>query len=225
MKKFIATFALLVITGFAVSAQQSASADMAQDQTQNGIAEGGCLPPPLQDYMKKTIRVEIKGVLTYLPAFELERDPRYPMPNLFPGVSQISALGKTYQLDLGGFKELAGKHSGQYVIVSGILDGPIIRVTDLRIPMLKDAKEHVRETTEVEARGQLQSMNVKIANPDGTWGESIVGYALVVDGKTYNLNLSRGQWKLAEALQGSTVSLTGFIINGAINVTSLKVAD
>src|ERR1700722_12967601 len=122
MKKFIATLALLIVTGFAVSAQQS-----------NIQEVGMCPPPPLaQDFIKKTVRVEIMGILTYRPGSGCYG----PMHiHWVRGISQISAIAKTYDLDLNGVKDLslrASKLSGQRVVVTGILHGTTVQVTDLK---------------------------------------------------------------------------------------------
>ena len=61
MNNFIAALALLVAAGLAVSAQQS---NVSPDDRDIGM----CLPPPSRDYFKTTVRVEIKGILTHMPA-------------------------------------------------------------------------------------------------------------------------------------------------------------
>ncbi len=106
----------------------------------------GCLPPPLtQDYLKKTVRVEIKGKLEHIrvpPAGE--RGRQFPMPNIgFLDYWQITVGGKTYTLDLGtntdvekgpltrGFADDANKLAGKTVVVTGTLDGDTVQVGGL----------------------------------------------------------------------------------------------
>ena len=91
MKKFIAILALLVITGFALSAQQSSTNDTGPGIWWNG--RFGCCPLT-PDYLKKTVRVEILGKLTYIPPIQGRVvDGVHIMPN--PEISQISVNGKT----------------------------------------------------------------------------------------------------------------------------------
>ena len=63
----------------------------------------------------------------------------------------------------------AEKLSGQRVIVTGILNGTSVQVTDLKVDntiwlMRCPGPEYVKETTEVEARGRIQTIRVKNIN-------------------------------------------------------------
>jgi hypothetical protein len=226
MKKFIAALALLVATGFAVSAQQSGTND-----TGNGIwwnGRFGCCPLT-PDYLKKTVRVEVLGKLTFISPFELPRDSQYPMPGVFPGISQISANGKTYQLQFPrNLIKQAEKLSGQRAIVSGILNGTTVQITDLKADdtiwlMRGPGPEYVKETTDVESRGQLQAIRLTIGDVFDDPGISVIlGWNLIVDGKTYTLELTPEMCKLAVKLEGNEVILNGILDKNTITVNSLK---
>src|SRR5262249_16032053 len=92
----------LVWTGLACClALPVLAGNLARDESR----EWACLPPPItQDYLKKTVRVELMGKLSHIQNWhEGERDPRYPMPNIiFIDFWQIEADGMNYRLDLSG---------------------------------------------------------------------------------------------------------------------------
>jgi len=201
----------------------------------NAGPDMGCLPPPPpQDYLKKTVRVEIKGTLVHLVKLS-------QVPMKFPGPSseivevwQITVGGKTYMLDLGPtlqyakdraqplialppWMELqgqAGQLVGKTVIVTGTLDGTTVHVTGL-----KAGDEYVKETTEVEARGQLNAVLLRCGPGSKAWN-------LVVDGKTYGIAFASSDLeKLAETLDGKDVVLNGVVDGTSIAVSTLKAAE
>jgi hypothetical protein len=209
----------------------------------------GCLPPPLtQDYLKKTVRVEIKGQLVRV---RRENDGSDPRDIRFITVWQVSANGKTYTLDFGRthlyatdrlhtlialppWMELPGKAeklAGKTVIVTGTLDGTTVHVTDL-----KADDEFVKETTEVEARGQLSALYLELIRPlipeqrlterPESFPPQLVAWNFVVDGQTYTLTFATPELEsLAKKLDGKAVVLTGELKNNVITVKTLKAAE
>jgi hypothetical protein len=178
----------------------------------------GCPPPPqlTQDYVKKTVRVEIQGKLSHLQMAVTE--PRFPKPPAVYDFWQISAGGKTYRLDFGAGKDLldlANKLESQTVIATGTLDGTVVHLTGL-----KADEGSVKETTEVEVRGRLQSLLTRCGPGSRAW-------QVVVDGKTYSLDFATPELrKLAETLDGEAVVLSGTQNNDAvISVKTLTAAD
>jgi hypothetical protein len=136
----------------------------------NAGTDMGCLPPPLTpDYLKKAVRVEIRGKLEHMRMWlEGTRDPEFPIWNFgFHGSWQITVGGKTYTLDLGdnadvekgpptrGFLDEANKLDGKTVYVTGTLNGETIQVAGL-----KADEDYVKQTTEVELRGLLRGQPV-----------------------------------------------------------------
>jgi hypothetical protein len=192
------------------------------------LAALGCPPPPplTQDYLKKTVRVEIQGKLTHVQSrLEGPRDPRFPMPDIaYIDFWQVSAGGKTYQLDFRGgkhFFDLANKLEGKTAIVTGTLDGALVRVTEM-----KADEDYVKETTEVEVRGHLQLIYTIFPNVGTNRVErDLAAVKIAVDGKTYKLNLTPDLSKLAETLDGKAVVLTGVLDKDAITVKTLKAAE
>jgi hypothetical protein len=202
-----------------------------------GGADGrdmGCLPPPLvQDYVKKTVRVEIKGQLKHIVIREpiewpLERrDGKYPMPKIFFMDSwQVSAGDKTYTVDFGERKDvtdLANKLDGKTVIVNGTLDNGTVHVTGL-----KADEEYVKQTTEVELRGRLKGVRLKfrdIGFPEPNDVVDFLAWNVTVGDKTYSLNFATPELeKLAEALDGQAILLTGELSNDTITVKTLTAA-
>jgi hypothetical protein len=184
-----------------------------------------CPPPLTPDYVKKTVRVEIKGKLSHFSSDC--RGPRefdYRMPNItFWDVWQVTVSGKTYTLRFDERKdvtELANKLVNKTVIVTGTLDETTVGVTGLTAD-----EDYVKEKTEVEARGQLQVIRSRMPNLwDNTFDSVIVGLNFVVDGKTYNLELTPEQWKLVETLDGKAVILTGVLDKDSITVKTLRAA-
>ena len=115
----------------------------------------------------------------------------------------------------------AEKLSGQRVIVTGILNGTTVQVTDLKgdNTICCPGPEYVKETTEVEARGRMRTIGVKNINIlDPTREDEIVAVEFVVDGKTYNLANTPELW------YGKDVVLTGVLNDKTITVNSLRVA-
>jgi hypothetical protein len=209
----------------------------------------GCLPPPLtKDYVKKTVRVEIKGKLQrvrlpidVIPLDQLDPNPPRTGPLLprWDEVWQITVGDKTYILDLGdnsdvekgpitrGFTDLARKLAGKTVIITGMLNGDTVQVTGL-----KADEEYVKQTTEVEVRGQLQGIRFepviyKTGGPmiDIYVPPHYVAWNLVVDGKTYSVSFPTPELaRLAETLDGKAVVISGELKNDVITVKTLKAA-
>jgi hypothetical protein len=182
----------------------------------------GCLPPPLtRDYLKKTVRVEIKGKLEHVRIW-LEpddvRDQTFPMPNLpFVDYWQITVRGKTYMLAFPEQKPLtdqADKLAGKSVILTGKLDGETVHVTGL-----KADEECVKQTTEVELRGRLKAVLLRCGPGSKAW-------TVVVDGQEHFLDLADAQLlKTAETLEGKDVLITGVMSVYDIHVKTLKAAQ
>jgi hypothetical protein len=195
----------------------------------NAGTDLGCLPPPplpVQDYLKKTTSVEIKGQLSHIVSdCRGPQDTKFPMPNIwFFNAWQMTVGGKTYTLTFGERKdvtELTNKLVGKTVIVSGTLDGSTVHVTGL-----KADDEYVKETIEVEVRGQLQFLYTLFPNIGTNRIEKdLAGVNIVVDGKTYKLDLMPELLKLAQTLDGKVVVLTGILNKDTIAVKTLKVAE
>jgi hypothetical protein len=202
----------------------------------NAGPDMGCLPPPLtQDYLKKTVRVEIKGKLEHVQLWlEGPRDPKFPTPNIaFLDYWQITVGGKLaelqgYTLEFGERKDitdLANKLVGKMVIVTGTLEAATVHVTGL-----KANEDHVKQTTEVEARGRLSAIYLEtfkaggFGNPD--FVVPVAGWNFVVGGKTYNLAFATPELEqLARKLDDSAVILTGVMEGDTITVKSLKAAE
>jgi hypothetical protein len=201
----------------------------------NAGTDMGCLPPPLtQDYLKKTVRVEIKGKLDHI-LIQLEPhdmlDPGFPMSTLpFLDSWQITVGGKTYTLDLGGnsdvekgpihrgFADDANKLAGKAVIVTGTLNGDTVQVSGLRAD-----EDYVKQTTEVEVRGQLRGEAVP-----SFWegGAQFVAWSVTVDGKFYALTFATPELeKLATTLAGKAVVLTGVLNGDTITAQTLNAAQ
>ena len=99
-----------------------------------------------------------------------------------PAITEIRANGKTFLLDFDGADHLsflAGKLSGKRVIVTGILNGTTVQVTGMHeddsVYIMIDpspSREHVKETTEVEARGQLQVVVRLVGGEKSEFAES-----------------------------------------------------
>jgi hypothetical protein len=193
----------------------------------NAGTDMGCLPPPppIQDYLKKTVRVDIKGQLVHLVSdCRGPQDPKFPMPNIwFFDAWQIPVGGKTYTLQFGERKdvaELANKFVGKTVIVSGTLDQTTVHVTSL-----KADDEYVKETTEVEARRQLQFLYTLFPNIGTNRIEKdLAGVNIVVDGKTYKHDLTPELLRLAQTPDGKVVVLSGILNKDTIAVKTLKAA-
>jgi hypothetical protein len=175
----------------------------------------GCPPPPplTQDYLKKTVRVEIKGKLSHVRRKNDGSDPR---DIAFIDYWQVSAGGKAYQLDFRGgkhFFDLAGKLEGKPVIVTGTLDGALVRLTEM-----KADQDYVKETIEVEVRGRLQSVPLRCGPGSKAW-------SVVVDSKTYSLDFAAPELrKLADSLDGKTAIITGVFQDAVITVKTLNAA-
>jgi hypothetical protein len=171
-------------------------------------------PPPLTpDYLKKTVHVEIKGKLSHVQLdMVVPVEPRHPFD-----FWQIIAGGKTYRLDfLGGkhFFDLANKLEGKAVIVTGTLDGGVVRLSEM-----KADEDYVKWTTAVEVRGRLQSVPLRCGPGSKAW-------SVVVDGKTYSLDFATPELqKLAEPLDGKTAVITGDLKNDVITVKTLNAAE
>jgi hypothetical protein len=215
----------------------------------NAGTDMGCLPPPPpQDYLKKTVRVEIKGQLVRV---RRENDGSDRRDSRFITAWQINANGKTYTLDLGetrwyviekvhttiaplpemGLSGKAENFAGKTVIVTGTLDGTTVHVTDL-----KADDEYVKETTEVEARGQLSAIWLELLRPlipeerlsqrPERFPPQLVAWNFFVDGKTYILTFATPELEgLARKLEGKAVVLTGELKNHTITVKTLKAAE
>jgi hypothetical protein len=186
----------------------------------NAGTDMGCLPPPLtKDYVKKTVRVEIKGKLEHVRMWLKGRtDAEFPTPTIdFLDYWQITVGAKTYTLDLGERKditELADKLAGKTVIVTGTLNGETVQVTGL-----KADEDSVKQTTEVEVRGRLQAVLLRCGPGSKAWN-------VVVDGKTYFLGLADAQLRpTAETLDGKDVLITGVMNDDTITVKTLKAAQ
>jgi hypothetical protein len=189
----------------------------------NGGTAMGCLPPPLaRDYLKKTVRVEIKGKLRHVHIW-LEPDdvfdptfPKQPQTH-FLDYWEITASGKTYMLVFPERKTLtdqADKLAGKTVILTGTLDGDTIRVGGL-----KADEDYVKQTTEVEMRGRLQSLPTRC-------GPGSVAWTVVVDGTTHFLDITDAGLKgLAKTLNGKDVLITGATNGDFITVKTLKAAQ
>jgi hypothetical protein len=208
----------------------------------NAGTDMGCLAPPLtQDYLKKTVRVEIKGKLERLRVW-LEpddvRDPTFHTPKIgFLDSWHVTVGGKTYVLDLGinsdveqratvrDFSGLANKLVGKVVIVTGTLGGDTVHVMGM-----KADEDYVKQTTEVEARGQLRAEYRELVRPDAPQllerFPPIIDWSFAVDGKTYTLKFATPELeKLAKALDGKAVVLTGTLDKDTITVKTLKAAQ
>jgi hypothetical protein len=196
-----------------------------------GATDMGCLPPPppTKDYVKKTVRVEIKGKLDHIRVGGLEplRDPKDRMPIIdFFDYWQITVGGKTYMLQfsrLEDINELANKLAGKPVIVNGTLEGETVLVTGL-----KADEDSVKQTTEVEARGQLSAIYLETITP--VFGRRdipiTVAWNFTVDGKTYTLRFASPELEsLARSLDGKAVVLTGEMKDSTITVKTLKAAQ
>jgi hypothetical protein len=176
----------------------------------------GCPPPPplTQDYLKKTVRVEIKGKLSHV---RRENDGTDPRDIAFIDYWQMSAGGNTYQLNFRGnkhFFDLAGRFEGKTVIVTGTLDGSVVGLSEI-----KADEDYVKETTEVEVRGRLQSVPLRCGPGSKAWN-------VVVDGKTYFLEFATPELrKLADSLDGKTAVITGTLQDTGIAVKTLKAAQ
>jgi hypothetical protein len=189
--------------------------------TLNAGTDMGCLPPPLtQDYVKKTVRVEIKGKLEHVRIW-LEgddvRDPGFRTPPpAFLDYWQITVGGKTYMLKFAEQKsltDLANKLAGKTAIVTGTLDGDTVQVGGL-----KADEDSVKQTTEVEVRGRLQAVLLRCGVGSKAWN-------VVVDGKTYFLVITDSQLLTAsDTLNGKDVLITGVMNDDTITVKTLKAA-
>ena len=205
----------------------------------------GCLPPPLtQDYLKKTVRVEIKGKLVHLRTMS-QVWMRFPGPSSeMLDFWQITVGGKTYTLDLGPRVEYARDRgrsliamppwmdlywqaeqlAGKTVIVTGTLDGTTVHVTGL-----KADEDYLKQTTEVEVRGRLHGVALKfldIGFPNSDLLVDFVVRNVVVDGKTYSISFASPELeKLAGTLDGQAVVLTGDLDGETITVKSLKAVE
>jgi hypothetical protein len=184
----------------------------------------GCVLPPLtQDYLRKTVRVEIKGKLYHIRMWlEGPRDPKYPMPNVgLLDYWQITTGGKTFRLEFPERKLLtdeADRLAGKSVILAGTLAGDTIHVTGL-----KADEEYIKQTTEVEAHGQLSAVTLETIQPRIP---PIVAWNFVVNDKTYPLTFATPELEnLAKTLDGKTVVLTGTLDNDTITVQTLKAAQ
>ena len=155
---------------------------------------------------------------------------------------QIKAGDKTYTLDLGRryrpdeihtmialppWDDLywqANQLVNKTVIVSGTLDGTTVHVTSL-----KGDDEYVKETTEIEARGQLSAIYLETLLTVPMRSERFPPVAVwnfVVDGKTYTLNFATAALEdLARKLDGKAVVLTGVLNKDTITVKTLKIAE
>jgi len=188
----------------------------------NADTDMGCLPPPLtQDYVKKTVRVEIKGKLEHVRIW-LEpddvRDPGFRTPTpAFLDYWEILVGGKSYMLKFPEQKyltDLANKLAGKTAIVTGTLDGDTVRVGGL-----KADEDSVKQTTEVEVRGRLQVVLLRCGPGTRAW-------EVVVDGKTYLLDMTDAQLrKTAETLDGKDVLISGVMNDDLITVKTLKAAE
>jgi hypothetical protein len=212
----------------------------------NAGPDMGCLPPPLrQDYLKKTVRVEIKGKLAHVRTLS-QVWMRFPGPSSeMVDLWQITVGGKTYTLDLGPTLQYARDRgrsliamppwmdiqwqaeqlAGKTVIVTGTLDGTTVHVT-----ALKADDEFVKETTEVEARGHLSATYLetfkagRFGNPD--FVVPVAAWNFVVGGKTYNLAFATAELEqLARKLDDKAVVLTGDLDKDTITVKTLKAAE
>jgi hypothetical protein len=188
--------------------------------TLNAGTDMGCLPPPqTQDYVKKTVRVEIKGKLEHVRMWLKERaDPRFPTPNIeFLDYWQVTVGGKTYRLEFPEQKyltDLADKLAGKTVIVTGTLGGETVQVGGL-----KADEDSIKQTTEVEVRGHLQAVLLRCGPGSKAWN-------VVVDGKTYFLDMTDAQLrKTAETLGDKDVLITGVMNDDTITVKTLKAAQ
>jgi hypothetical protein len=176
----------------------------------------GCLPPPItQNYVKKMVRAEIKGKLKHVHGKNRDDDPFYGRLDIaIIDYWRIDVGGKSYRLGFNGdehLTDLAGKLEGQTVIVSGILDGNRLALTDMRAD-----EGYVKETTEVTVRGELRALLVRCGPGSKLWD-------VVVDERTYTLDLATPALKQqAEALDGKTVVLTGTLQGAAITVKTLE---
>lgn len=201
----------------------------------NAGTDIGCLPPPLtRDYLKKTVRVEIKGKLRHVHIW-LEPDdvfdptfPKQPQTH-FLDYWEITASGKTYMLVFPERKTLtdeANRLAGKSVILTGTLAGDTVHVTGL-----KADEEHVKQTTEVEARGQLSAIYLEpiitvcvVGRPEVPI--PVVAWNFIVDGKTCTLTFATPELeKLARTLDGKAVVLTGTLDHDTITVQTLKAAQ
>jgi hypothetical protein len=204
----------------------------------------GCLPPPVtKDYVKKTVRVEIKGKLQrvrlpiHLEDAFAKAPPRLPIDppddTIWPRphwyyVWQVSADDKTYQLDFGerkDFADLVNKLNGTTVIVAGTLEEGVVHMTSLKA----DESDFVKQTVEVEVRGRLAAVRLGIIDigfphEPGDLGP-VVAWNLTVDGKTYALALSGTDLEqLAQMYDGQAVVITGTLDKDTITVKTLKAA-
>ena len=205
----------------------------------------GCLPPPRADYLKKSVRVEIKGTLVHLvKPSEVPLNFSGPSSEIVE-VWQITVGGKTYTLDLGptlqyardrvqslialppwlDLQQQAGRLIGKTVIVTGTLDGATVHVTGL-----KASDEYVKETTEVEARGRLLGITMRcVKAPDPGHPDillPLVAWNFVVDGKTYTLAFANPELEqFARTLDGKFVVLTGVLDKDTITVKTLKAVE
>jgi hypothetical protein len=180
----------------------------------------GCPPPPplTQDYLKKTVRVEIKGKLVHVHRENDRSHPRFAMLDIaFIDYWQVVVGDRAYELDFRGgkhFFDLANKLKGKTVMVTGTLDGGVVRLTEM-----KADEDHIQETTEVEVRGRLQSVLLRCGPGSKAW-------SIVVDGKTYSLDFATPELrKLAETLDGKTAVITGDLKDDAVAVKTLKAAE
>jgi hypothetical protein len=209
----------------------------------NAGTDMGCLPPPppSQDYLKKTVRAEIKGQLVQSPHENDGSDRRYAQLDIaFINVWQIKASGKTYLLDFGprieyakdrlrplialppwnDLYDKAEKLVNKTVIVTGTLDGKLVHVTGLTAD-----DEYVKETTEVEVRGQLQMLYTRFPNTLTNKIEiDLAQVNILVNGQTYHLEAAPGI-TFDESLADKTVVLTGVLSKNTITVKTLKVAE
>jgi hypothetical protein len=186
----------------------------------NAGTDMGCLPPPLtQDYVKKTVRVEIKGKLEHVRIWlEGPRDPKFPTPDIaFLDYWQITVGGKTYRLEFPEQKyltDLADKLAGKTAIVTGTLNGDTVQVAGL-----KADEDSVKQTTEVEVRGRLQAVLLRCGPGSKAWN-------VIVDGKTYFLDIADPRLRpTAETLDGKDVLITGVMNDDTITVKTLKAAQ
>jgi hypothetical protein len=174
--------------------------------------------------IKTFVRVEIKG--------KLIRGKRY-----FTGMYIGNARGSwpvyhyawsiqigqdTYHLDLvGGMVQhwVAETLSGKTVIVIGTLVGDRVKVASL-----KEDRDRVQKTTVVEVRGKLAHR--RLADSSYPHSKDIMCLRQVwiveAEGKTYELDFSKGLPLSIARLEGKTVVVSGTLTGHRIVVTELK---
>jgi hypothetical protein len=168
-------------------------------------------------YVRETVTVEITGrlrqqrELLWLGPRPMDCQPENFLRRIRP-VYRISAVGKTYELDVSARPELQQvlpSLCDRSVIVTGTLDGEVVRVTSLKA-----------DPEEVLLHGTLRRQP-----GEGKSNPPVIVWEVVADGKVYPVEFVTEEMK-AQALRlaGQPVVIHGTRKGSAVLVTELRSA-